>query len=112
MTEATATKSASICEAFVLLAELATKDGISSINQFEGCWERKIGDQWFVAINGQRSAIPCSRNATPIQPYHAYVEFNGWPCGVFTPYGGAFVVGAAANEDHFIKAIEAEIARK
>lgn len=105
-----------ICEAFYKLAQLAEKDGIESINKFPGCWTRQIGKHWWVAINGHKSVTKASSpsgasagDGVDVEPFHAYVEFNGWPAGQFSPYGGWVAAGDAANESTFISAIDAEL---
>lgn len=94
---------------FILIARLAEKDGAAPINNLPGCWERQIGDHWWVAINAHGEPKKCSKGAD-VEPFHCYVQFNGWPAGVFTPYGGVIAAGAAANEESFAAAIEAELA--
>ena len=95
---------------FVLVAELAKKDGVARIDKLDGCWERQIGEQWWIAINGHTELVDCSRGAK-VPPFNCYVEFNGWPAGIFSPYEGMIAAGEAANEETFAAAIEAEITR-
>lgn len=94
---------------FILLADLAKKDRLPPLNTLPACWERQIGERWWVAINGHTEPKPQSHSDQPVEAYHAYVEFNGWPAGLFTPFGGQFAAGDAANEEAFAKAIEEEI---
>lgn len=103
---------------FVMLGRLAAKDGAIPLNKNPGCWTRAIGKEWWVAINGhpepQKASSPngaSAGQAFTVEPFHCYVEFNGWPAADFTPYGGAFAAGEAANEEAFVAAVEAEIAR-
>lgn len=105
-----------ISEAFVLLAKLATKDGVKRLNELEGCWTRQIGEQWWAAVNGHQTTMKASSRdgasaGTPfeVEPYHAYVEYNGWPAGDLTPLGGVIAAGDGANEDSFIAAIRKEL---
>lgn len=93
---------------FLLIARLAEKDGAAPITTFEGCWERQIGAQWWVAINAHARPVKCSHGAE-VPPFNCYVEFNGWPAGLFDPYGGIIAAGEAANEESFAAAVEAEI---
>ncbi len=93
--------------AFTLLADLGLKDGVAPINQFDGCWERQIGD-WWIALNGHREERKCSHGGT-VPPFKCYIEWNGWPAGLIGPYGGVLAAGAAANEDTFIAAIKEEL---
>ena len=94
---------------FILLAKLAEKDGAAHINNLPGCWERQIGKHWWVAINAHGEAKKCTKGAE-VEPINCYVEFNGWPAGVFTPFGGVIAAGDAANEETLTSAIEAELA--
>jgi len=32
-----------------------------------------------------------------VPPFNCYVEFNGWPAGVFNPFGGIIAAGELAN---------------
>lgn len=93
---------------FMLLARLATKDDAAPLNKHPGCWEREIGE-WWIAVNGHEDAIKCSHGAE-VPPFNCYVEFNGWPAGLFDPLGGIIAAGAAANEETFAAAVEAAIA--
>jgi hypothetical protein len=95
---------------FLLLAELGVKDGVAPIHNLPGCWERQIGPHWWVAVNGHKQPMLCSKSEIPVAPFHCYVMFNGWPAGLFDPYGGTIAAGEAANEETFAAAIEAEIA--
>jgi hypothetical protein len=94
---------------FILIAKLAEKDGASPISKFDGCWERQIGEHWWIAVNAHNDDVKCSKGAE-VKPFNCYVEFNGWPAGVFDPFGGIIAAGSAANEETFAQAIEAEIA--
>jgi hypothetical protein len=95
---------------FTLLADLALKDGVAPINKLPACWERQVDEHWWIAVNAQKEKVKCSKGAE-IEPFHCYVEFNGFPAGVFTPFGGIIAAGSVANEETFAAAIEAEIAR-
>jgi hypothetical protein len=93
---------------FILLARLAEKDNAAPLNKHAGCWERQIGE-WWIAINGHRDEVKCSKGPR-VPPFNCYCEFNGWPAGIFDPHGGVIAAGAAANEETFAAAIEAELA--
>ena len=93
---------------FILLAKLAEKDGVAPINRHTGCWERQIGEHWWIAVNGHKDKISCSKGPE-VEPFHCYVEFNGWPAGIFNPMNGIIACGYAANEDAFAAAIETEL---
>src|SRR5262245_53364305 len=90
---------------FLLLAELAKKDGASPISKQKGCWERQIGADWWVAVNGHEAAHKCSRGAR-VEFGHCYVEHLGFPAGLFTPYGGVMAAGNVVNEEAFAQALE------
>lgn len=97
---------AQYCEAFCAIVDAAQRLGVGNISLLPGCWEWDIDGVWWLAINGHREPMACSHgNAVP--PFHAYVEFNGWPAGIFSPSGGEFVAGSAGNEDSFIAALKA-----
>lgn len=102
---------------FVIIGELATKDGAIPLNKHDGVWTRQIGEHWWIAVNGHDETLPASSpdgasSGVPfdVEPFHCYVEYNGWPAGVFTPMGGTFAAGEAGNEETFVAALEAEIA--
>lgn len=95
--------------AFCAVVELAEALGVSKINEFPGCWELQVDDQWFIALNGHDKPTACSRNPTGFEgvaPFCCYVEFNGWPAGVVSPSDGVFAAGSAANEQTFIEAMK------
>ena len=94
-----------ISEAFALLAELGNAIVASPFNKHPGCWEYQIDDQWWIAVNGHTEPMACSRSEIAIQPFHCYIEFNGWPAGVMNPVGGTIAAGDAANEDAFVQAL-------
>jgi hypothetical protein len=97
-----------IAEAYYTVVELAAALGVKKINELEGCWERAVDEQWFVAFNGHKEPMKVSRGAT-LPPYEIYIEFNGWPAGVIGPDGGIIAAGDAANEKTFIAALKAAI---
>jgi hypothetical protein len=93
---------------FILLADLADKDDAAPLSKHEGCWERRIGKDWWIAVNGHEEDKKCSRGAQV--PFgHCYVEYLGFPAGLFSPFGGTIAAGAVANEEAFAKALEDEI---
>lgn len=93
---------------FILLAKLAEKDGASPLTKHAGCWERQVGEYWWIAVNGHRVPMICSHGPS-VPPIHCVVEFNGWPAGLFNPLGGIIAAGDVANEETFAAALEAEI---
>ena len=99
-----------VSEAFATIVALAERLGVKRINELPSCWEHQIDEQWWVAINAHQQEIACSTGA-PVPPFHAYVTFNEWPAGLFSPRGGTIVTGEAANEATLIAAVNAAIAR-
>lgn len=92
---------------FDLIAQIAIADGDSPITKFPGCWHRKLDDEWEIWVNGHREKMAIPRHEElKVSPFHCYVEFNGWPAGVFTPFDGCIVAGKLANEETFIKALK------
>ena len=98
-----------ISVAFGLIADLAAALGVRNISQRGGCWEHAVDDRWWIAVNGRVDrSVPCSHgNAVPAG--HCYVEFNGFPAGLFTPFGGMIAAGTVANEETFCAALRAAI---
>lgn len=94
--------------AFASVCELATTLGARNIKDLPGCWETQIDGRWYVAVNGHNVETKTSRGAE-VPPFHCYVEFNGWPAGIFSPRGGVIAAGAAANEDTFVAACQKRI---
>jgi hypothetical protein len=94
---------------FVLVCQLAEKDGVSGIHRLPGCWERKVDKHWWIAINGHEEEVACSKGPK-VPPFNCYVEFNGWPAGSFSPYEGIIAAGELANEETFAAALEKAIA--
>lgn len=93
-------------DVMLAVAELAMRLGAAPINKHAGCWECQIDERWWVACNGHRSPVVCSKGVK-VDPFEIYVEFNGWPAGLVNPRGGTFSAGAAANEDAFLAACKA-----
>lgn len=54
----------------------------------------------------RRSRTVTTSGKTEVPAFHCYVEFNGWPAGLLSPYDGTFAAGEAANEETFIAALE------
>lgn len=99
-------------EAFAKVVEMALALGARDVATKPGCWEHAWGEtpEWYVAINPHLEPTDCSRGVT-VDPGYLFIAFNGWPAGMLHPGGGAIAAGAAANEDSFIAAVEAETAR-
>lgn len=98
--------SENICEAFARLMQLGIAAGVAPLNKHAGCWEYRIDDKWEIAVNGHKEAKRCS-HGVDVEPYHCYVQYNGWPAGIFNPRGGTIAAGECANENAFIAAMEA-----
>mgnify|MGYP006972356042 CR=1 FL=1 len=92
-----------ICEAFAVLAEYAVSLGVR-LDKFENCWTRTVDDRWSVCVNGHKEPKP-DNSGTLIPGYTCAVTYNGWPAGLFSPFGGCIAAGEAANETTFIEAI-------
>jgi hypothetical protein len=103
-----------VCEAFVVLADFALSHGCPPLNTLPGCWTRQVDEQWWIAVNGNKEARPAESpqhagQPIMVKPYECYVEYNGWPAGLFSPGGGTIAAGAGANEDTFIAALRANM---
>lgn len=93
-----------VSEAFNCIVEYGLAIGMKDLADRPGLWEAQIDDQWFIAVNPHKETLECSRG--PKVPFgNAYVEFNGWPAGFITPYGGVIAAGKIANEGTFIEAL-------
>lgn len=86
---------------------LAESLGISALAHTHAgrVWEHKVDDQWTVAINANR--VKCTtKSGAAVDPFCAYVEYNGWPAAILTPDGeGTFAMGSAANVTAFCTAV-------
>ena len=101
-----------IAYVFGLIMDLAEHDGITYFpDQMSGLWVRKIDANWTIILNGQRT--PRMHGAIEVQPYHCWVEWNGWPAGIIGPFGGTLAAhpdDEGANEDHLIRALKGALA--
>lgn len=93
------------------IIELAAAMKVVLINQLRGCWEVQVDNLWWFAVNGHTEPMLCSRSDIPIDPFNAYVMFNGWPAFILSPAGGCGAAGEAANEDTLIAALQAATER-
>ena len=96
-----------ISEAFVAVAELGFALGLRDIAKLDGCWEYQIDERWWIALNAHDQPVACSTGAE-VEPFSIYVEFNGWPAGIFSAQGGVIAAGEAANEEAFLAALRAK----
>ena len=100
-----------LSDAFVLVAELGLALGVAPLNKHEGCWRYRLGSApaWEFAVNGHSTPQPDPFGSDiPVEPFHCYAQFNGWPFAVFNAFGGTFGAGEVANEDAFIAAVVGE----
>jgi hypothetical protein len=79
-----------------------------------GPWFRKIDDHWSIWVNGRmKPAKVGPRIDVEIQPGDCYVEFNGWPAGLFSMIdprdGDVMAAGGLANYRTFCEALSAAI---
>jgi hypothetical protein len=95
-----------ISAAFDEIAQLAIRLGVVPLNAKPGCWEYQVDAHWWIAVNGHREALKCSKGVE-VKPFECYAEWNGWPAGSFSPAGWIMAAGEAANEDSFIEALRA-----
>lgn len=91
-----------VSEAFLLIMELGLALGVNPVTQFAGCWEHRLGERWLVALNGHRTLVTTSTGAE-VPPFHVYVERDGWPVGLLTPFGGTMLPGL---EDELIAELQ------
>lgn len=102
-------KTERICVAFDSIAKLSIVLGTAPLNKVKDCWECRIDKHWWIAVNGHKETVKTSKGIE-IPAFNCYVEFNGFPAGIFSPINGGFLAaGELANEDTFIKAIEDKI---
>lgn len=101
---------AEIAVAIMKLADLAIALDAAPLNKHKGCWEHDIDQRWSVYWNGHGEPQKSSRGVQ-VPAFTCAVHYNGWPAGLINPYGGIIAAGEAANENTFIAAIEAALAR-
>ena len=89
-----------------LLIDLHNKDGAPPLAFLPGLWERRIDDQWAVWVNGHPTSMKLPSGGE-LAPYDCYVQFNGWPAGIFSMATGegSFAAGRIANYEKFLEAI-------
>jgi hypothetical protein len=103
-------RNVNLCEAMLLVGELAAALGVANINRLPGCWEHAIDAHWTIAVNGHQQPIKTS-TGVEVAPFNVWVEFNGWPAGYFDASGGTLAAGEAANEVTFCEALRGAIRR-
>jgi hypothetical protein len=95
-----------ISEVMIEIVELAARLGVTEIYELPGCWEHAVDDGWWLALNGHREPVACSRGPE-VPPLSAYVEWYGWPAGIVGFHGGVVAAGSEANEDALLEALRA-----
>lgn len=99
---------------FSLIARIASKDRAAPLNQFVGCWVRRLDESWVIAVNAHSETLSCeppSCMSVDVAPRSCAVWFNGWVAGSFDPYSGGLIAdGALANEATLAKAMEEVLA--
>lgn len=96
----------------MLVAKLAVAAGAAPLNRHAGCWRYRLpmSPEWEIAVNPHRTPQPDPFGGDiPVEPFHCYVQYNGWPFALFSVYGGEMACGTMANEDTFRAAIDAEL---
>jgi hypothetical protein len=95
-----------ISEAFAAIVNYGLAHGVRNLKEHPGLWEAQIDEHWWIAVNPHLKPLDSS-HGPKVEFGHCYVEFNGWPAGFITPYGGVIADGAVANEAAFIAALKA-----
>lgn len=94
-----------VIEAFSIAISYLLSMGYTKANEYDGCIEQQVDEHWWIALNGHNTPQVIKKNNMIAQPYHIYIEFNGWPAGVMTPFDGQIAAGECANEATFIQAL-------
>lgn len=89
---------------FVEIVDLAHHRGARNLSAMGKCWETDVDDSWWFAINATGKDLRCSKGV-PVPARTAYVEFNGFPFALVSPWTGVTGCGEVANEDSLIEAI-------
>lgn len=90
---------------------LAEHRAVTNIGNHPGCWEERIDDAWWFAVNPQLEDVTCSSGAT-VPAGTIYVTYHGWPAALLALSGeGTFAAGEGANPAAFRAAIAASIAQ-
>jgi hypothetical protein len=98
------------CQAFDLIAQLAIKLGAAPMSKHSGCWRHAVDEHWTIVLNGHEHDQ--KHEGVTVPPFHCYVEFNGFPAGLFHPVaGGLIAAGSAVNETTFLAALRAALER-
>ena len=97
-----------ISEAYSAIAELGLSLGCGRLCDIDGCWEHQIDDAWWVAANGHKEPMECSKG-TEVPPFHFFLTINDWPAAIIGPYGGTVLASWDGDtfEDELIDAVKA-----
>jgi len=87
------------------LAGLATSCDAAPMSKHEGCWEKRLNEQWEISVNGHGEEKECVHGAV-VPPFTIYVRYNGWPAGLIDSHGGSIAAGEGANIDTFLDALK------
>ena len=98
-----------ISEVFDLIATIGLKEHADPLSKYLEGWRYRVDEHWFIVVNGTKESIKYGKSKIPIPPVNCWVEFNGWPAGLFDPFGGIMAAGSMANEDSFINALKRRI---
>ena len=100
-----------------LICDLHKHDGVIPIGKMTDLWHRKLDDRWAIWVNGQMKPVETkptdgSPGGHPVEPGDCYVEFNGWPAGLFSMITGegTIAAGGLANYQTFCGALKAAMA--
>jgi len=96
--------------AYDLIAQLAVALDAHPLHKHEACWEFSVDENWYIAVNGHDKPRLCS-NGVSVDPYTAYIAWNGWPAGILGPSGGPIAAGRLVNEQALCEALQAAIRR-
>ena len=92
-------------EAMLAIANLAIALNAHPVNQYEGCWEYQIDDDWWVALNGHKEPCFNETSGGMVPGFSASIQFNGCPAGIIDPFGGCMAHHPNANESALISAL-------
>lgn len=89
-----------------LILDLHKADGAIPVGEMDGLWNRKLSDEWEIWVNGQLGTMK-TPEGVDVGPGDCYVEFNGWPTGIFSLITGEgeIAAGSIANYDTFCLAL-------
>jgi len=96
-----------------LICQLHAKDGGPPIGKLPGVWHRKLDERWRIFLNGHmdRRLVYEEQPGLTIGPADCYVEYNGWPAGIWNIVTGegCIAAGEVANYETFCQALQAAV---